>query len=51
MNKNQFGGGNYISPQVQVLEIVPETVLCQSNKSFVTFDTGVTWSVGEDAEW
>ena len=49
--KNRQGGAGYCSPQVQILGILPEMVLCQSDKASLTIDTGVHWSVGEDAEW
>ena len=41
----------YESPQTQVLAIEPGSVLCQSGMDEVTLNTGVTWSVGDDAEW
>ena len=49
--KNRQWSADYSSPQVQVLTISPEAVLCQSDKVDVTGQTGVNWSVGEDAEW
>ena len=44
-------GADYRSPQVQILGILPETVLCQSAKDEVTGLTGANWFVGDDAEW
>ena len=51
--KNRQGGVDYRSPQVQILGILPETVLCVSGtqEKSVTLSTGVDWSVGEDAAW
>lgn len=49
--KNRQGGAGYCSPQVQILGILPETVLCQSDKEMITGQTGSNWYVGEDAEW
>ena len=49
--KNRQGGAGYCSPQVQILGILPETVLCQSQKGEVTGSTGANWFVGDDAEW
>lgn len=46
MKKNLLGG-NYIPPQVQVLGILPESVLCES----IETETGSDWSEGPDAEW
>ena len=51
MKKNQSGSKSYSSPQVQILKIVPETVLCQSQKDEVTGLSGANWFVGDDAEW
>ena len=52
MNKNLLGGGRlYTSPKVEILRFSFETVLCQSGMDEVTLNTGVTWSVGYDAEW
>lgn len=46
------GGAGYCSPQVQILEVLSETVLCQSPETDqVTGQTGSDWCVGEDAEW
>ena len=49
--KNRQGGAGYRSPQVQILGILPETVLCQSQKDVVTGSSGANWFVGDDAEW
>ena len=46
-----FRSIEYSTPQVQVLGIVPETILCQSTKDSITGQTGASWSVGEDVEW
>ena len=53
MKKNLVGGGRiYTSPKVEILGISSETVLCQSGMDEVTLNTGVTWSVSNDAaEW
>lgn len=53
MKTIQSGGGRYDSPQVKIVEILPETVLCVSGtqEKSVTLSTGVDWSVGEDAAW
>lgn len=51
MKTIQSGGGRYDSPQVKIVEILPETVLCQSDKEIITGQTGSNWYVGEDAEW
>lgn len=33
MNFNYLGGGNYVSPQVDVSDIEPEGVLCMSTET------------------
>ena len=51
MKKNQSGSKSYSSPQAQILKIVPETVLCQSQTDEVTGLSGAKWFVGDDAKW
>ena len=50
--KNRQWSADYSSPQVQVLTISPEAVLCSSGvKDNLTGNTGSNWYEGEDAEW
>lgn len=41
----------YNSPKIEVLGILPEAVLCQSDKDEIIVDTGSSWGEGPDAEW
>lgn len=42
----------YSSPKIEVLGILPEAVLCQSDKDEVTLNTGSSWGEDPDAaEW
>ena len=48
------GGAVYRAPQMTFLEVEPAQVLCGSGEigqDTVTGNTGVSWGMGEDAEW
>lgn len=40
---------SYVSPEVALVDIYPEQVLCASVE--LSSDTGASWSYGESASW
>jgi hypothetical protein len=40
---------SYVSPEVALVDICPEQVLCASVE--LSSDSGATWSYGESASW